>query len=157
MQQKSPSEIKALSILHLALLMGQVLFVLISVFLGYFKNISAPSLQPYSQQLVILSIAVGIACFIGANSLFRKKIQKINAEYKPLLERFNDYRAACITRWGLIEFAALFSIVLFLLTNNYIILIVAAILVLLFFSTRPLLPKVASDLGISEIELDKMI
>ncbi|HET7117941.1 MAG TPA: hypothetical protein VFI29_15705 [Hanamia sp.] len=157
MQQKSPSDIKALSVLHLALLMGQVLFALISLFLGYFSNISSSSLQPYSQQLMILSIIVGIVCFIAANSLFRKKIQKISEDYKALSERFNDYRAVCITRWALIEFAALFSIILFLLTNNYIILIVAAVLVLLFFTTRPSLPKVASDLGINEIELEQMI
>lgn len=157
MQQKSSSDIKTLSVLHLALLMGQVLFVLISLFLGYFRNISSPSLQPYSQQLIILSIIVGIACFITANSLFRKKLQKINGDYKPPSERFNDYRATCITRWGLIEFASLFSIILFLLTNNYMILIVATVLIFVFFTTRPSLPKVASDLGISEIELEQMI
>ena len=73
MQQTNSPEIRAISILHTALLMGQFLFALISLFLGYAKKVSSSSLQQYSQQLLILSIVVGVVSYIAADRLFSKK------------------------------------------------------------------------------------
>ncbi|HXS55125.1 MAG TPA: hypothetical protein VN726_03310 [Hanamia sp.] len=156
MQATNSPEIRALSILHTALLVGQFLFALISLFLGYAKKISSSSLQQYPQQMLILSIVVGVVSYIAANRLFTKKLEQIKADYKPVSEKFNDYRAASLTRWALIEFASLFSIILFLTTNYYLILVVAVVLIFLFYSTRPTLQKIASDMGVSEIEIEQM-
>jgi len=157
MQQTKPSEIKALSIIHLALLLGQVFFTLISLFLIYSKNSSSSSsLQQYSQQLIILCIILGFAGYLVGKNLFRKKLEQINGNVKSVPEKFNDYRSACITRWALLEAPSLFSLILFFLTGNYIILVVGVAIILLFFTTRPSLQKVASDLGISETEIENI-
>ena len=158
MQQTKPSEIKALSIIHLALLLGQVFFTLISLFLIYSKNSSSSSssLQQYSQQLIILCIILGVAGYLFGKNLFRKKLEQINGDVKSVPEKFNGYRSACITRWALLEAPSLFSLILFFLTGNYIILVVGVAIMLLFFTTRPSLQKVVSDLGISEAEIENI-
>ncbi len=156
MQQTNPPEVRALSILHTALLMGQFLFALIAFFLGFTKKMSSSSLQQYSQQLLIFSIVVGVVAYIVANRLFAKKVEQIKADYKPVSDKFNDYRAASLLRWGLIEFASLLSIILFLTTNYSFILAVAVVLIFLFFFTRPTLQKIAADMGVSEMEIEQM-
>jgi hypothetical protein len=156
MQQPNPPVVRALSIIHTALLMGQFLFALISFFVGYTKKVSSSSLQQYSQQLLILSIVVGVVAYIAANRLFTKRLEQIKSDYKPISEKFNDYRAASLMRWGLIEFGSLFSIISFLTTNYSFILAVAVVLIFLFYSTRPTLQKIASDMGVSEMEIEQM-
>lgn len=157
MQQTNTPEIKALSILHFALLAGQIVFALISLLIAYSKKISfASSWLSYYNQLILLCIAIGIAGYVGGNILLKKKLEQINSDSKSLSEKFNDYRAACITRWALMEFTALFCIILFFVTNNFVLLLVGAALILLFFTTRPSLRKVASDLGVSEVEIEQM-
>jgi hypothetical protein len=54
------------------------------------------------------------------------------------------------------EFAALFCLILFFTTNNFVLLIIGATVMLLFYTTRPSLQKTASDLDISEAEIEQM-
>lgn len=157
MQQTKPTEIKALLILHTALLAGQVLFTAIFtliVFTG--KSQTASSLNAYPTQIILLCIGIGIAGYLAGNLLFRKKLEQINSDSKSLSEKFNDYRSACITRWALSEFATLFCIILFFVSRINVLLIVAIALLLLFFTTRPSLGKTASDLNVSEPEIEQM-
>jgi hypothetical protein len=157
MRQTNPPEIKALFILHIALLIGQILFTLIFLLAAYFRNFTpTSSWQSYYNQLIILCIAIGVAAYAGGNILFTKKLEQIKGDSKSLPEKFNDYRAACITRWALMEFAALFCLILFFTTNNFVLLIIGATVMLLFYTTRPSLQKTASDLDISEAEIEQM-
>ncbi len=157
MQQSQPSGIKALSILHLALLAGQILFALISLFIVYGKGYTAnPSWQNETNLFVFLCVTVGVAGYLAGSMIFRKKLEQINGNTKSVVEKFNDYRAASISRWALMEFAVLFCIIIFFITNNPIIIILGGICILLFFSLRPTLQKAASDLGINEIEIQQM-
>ncbi|MEO9144598.1 MAG: hypothetical protein ABI237_03495 [Ginsengibacter sp.] len=157
MRPSNPPEIKALFILHIALLAGQVAFALIALLVGYIRDFSSiASWQSYSTPLIILCISIGIAGYLGGNILFRKKLDALNENSHSLSEKFNNYRAACIMRWAMLEFPVLFCIIFFFVTDNFILLIVAAALILLFITTRPSLQKAASDLRVSETEIEQM-
>jgi len=157
MQQSKPSDIKALSILHIALLIGQLLFAIIAFVITYMgKSQSDSSLKSYPAQIILLCIGIGIAGYLAGNVLFRKKLEQINGDFKSLSERFNDYRAACITRWALAQFATLFCIILFFVSRINLLLVVVIALILLFFTTRPTLEKAASDLNVSGAEIEQM-
>ncbi|MGN6533327.1 MAG: hypothetical protein ACTHK0_16415 [Ginsengibacter sp.] len=157
MQQTNPPEIKALLILHKALLIGQVLFVAIAAIIAYTgKSQNTSSFKSYPNQIILLCIGIGIAGYLGGKLLFNRKLEQINSDLKSLSEKFNDYRSACITRWALTEFATLFAIILFFVTRINILLIIAIALILLFFTTRPSLEKTASDLNISEAEIEQI-
>jgi beta-lactamase regulating signal transducer with metallopeptidase domain len=157
MLQTKPAEIKAMLILHTALLIGQVLFTaIITVITFTGKSQTTSSLNAYPTQLLLLCIGIGIAGYLGGNFLFRKKLEQINSDSKSLSEKFNDYRSACITRWALSEFATLFCIILFFVSGINVLLIVTVALILLFFTTRPSLEKTASDLNVSDSEIEQM-
>lgn len=154
MQQPKHPEIKALSILHIALLVGQVLFTLIAFYIAYSRDFSSHSpLQSYSNELILLCIVLGISGYFGGNILFRKKLDTINENSLSLSNKFNDYRGALIVRWAMLEFPILFCIILFFVTNNSTLLMIGCAFILLFLTTRPTLQKVASDLRVSEEEI----
>lgn len=158
MQQPIASEIKVLSVIHLALFIGQILFAVISLFIIYGEGfIANPSWQTDSNLFILLLVAFAITGYFGGNLIFRKKLAQIIASTKSIHEKFNDYRAACITRWALMEFPVLFSIILFFVINNPIIIAVASAFIISFLTLKPSLRKVASDIGISEIEIKQII
>jgi len=157
MQKTQPSAIKALSIFHIGLLTGQVIFSLIIFIIAYLdKSQSTSSLKAYPTQLILLCIGVGAAAYLGGNAFFRKKLEQINGSAKSLSEKFNDYRAACITRWALAEFATLFCIILFFVSRINLLMIIIVALILIFFTTKPSLEKIASDLNVSGAEIEQM-
>ena len=157
MQQTKPNEIKALLILHRALLIGQALFLVIVTIINFTDTTeTTSSLRSYPSQITLLCIAVGVAGYLAGNVLFRKKLEQINSDPKSLSERFNDYRAASIIRWALCEFATLFCIILFFVSRIDVLLLVAVALVVLFLTSAPSLTKTASDLNTSEAEIERM-
>lgn len=156
-QPSKPSDIKALTILHKALLTGQALFLLVASLVAFMGNsISTSSLKAYPNQIILICIGAGIAGYVAGNVLFKKKLEQIKNDNKSLSEKFNDYRSACIVRWALVEFATLFCIILFLVSRVNALTIVAVALIILFFTTRPSLEKTASDLNVSENEIEQM-
>jgi hypothetical protein len=72
------------------------------------------------------------------------------------MEKLNDYRGISITRWALSEFATLLSIIMVFITGSPALLAVAVLLIILFLTIRPSLSKAASDLNVSEMEINQM-
>jgi hypothetical protein len=157
MKPTKASEIKALQILYTALLVGQVLFLIITSVLIFSGNFSADSsLGQYLFQIIIVCIVIGLAGYFAGTALFRKKLEQLNNSSKSLMEKLNDYRGISITRWALSEFATLFSIVMVFVTGSPALLAVAILLIVLFLTIRPSLSKAASDLNVSEMEIEQM-
>ena len=157
MKPTKASEIKALQILYTALLVGQVLFLIITSVLIFSGNFSTDSsLGKYLIQIIIVCIVIGLACYFAGASLFRKKLEQLNNSPKSLMEKLNDYRGISIIRWTLSEFATLFSIIMVFVTGSPALLVIAIFLIALFLTTRPSLSKAASDLNVSEMEINQM-
>ena len=127
---------------------------IIMIALVYFKNTDSFPLQNMSQQLLMACVVIIVMAYLSGNFLFKKKLEIINGGNNPVLKKLDDYRSANITRWGIMEFAALFCIILFFLTGNYYILIVAAVMMVLFFTAKPTSGKAVADLHISLTDLD---
>jgi len=157
MKPTKPSEIKALQILYTALLAGQILFLVITSVIIFSGNFSIDfSLRNYSTEILIVCIVIGLAGYFGGTSIFRKKMEQLNNSPKSLMEKLNDYRGISITRWALSEFATLLSIIMVFITGSPALLAVAVLLIALFLTVRPSLSKAASDLNVSEMEIERM-
>ncbi|HZW65891.1 MAG TPA: hypothetical protein VFF23_09400 [Hanamia sp.] len=157
MKPTKPSEIKALQILYTALLAGQILFLVITSVIIFSGNFSTDfSLRNYSTEILIVCIVIGLAGYFGGTSIFRKKMEQLNNSPKSLMEKLNDYRGISITRWALSEFATLLSIIMVFITGSPALLAVAVLLIALFLTVRPSLSKAASDLNVSEMEIERM-
>ncbi len=153
MKKNNTSELKAITILHLSLLLGQLFFCITALILVYINKFHFLQLQNNSQEISAMCVVAAVTCYLTANSLFTKKLQEINENYKPLEERLNDYRAVSILRWAIFEFAVLLCIILFLITSNYVAIVIAGLLMLVFLGMRPTSQKISSQLGISQAEI----
>ncbi len=115
-----------------AMLIGQVLFLTITVYLVKYggMNIAQPDLNEILLYIVPL---MAISCVFISFYIFKQRV--IALKDKPDLNtKFIDYRSALIVRWALVEGPSFFAIVSYLLTRNYILLCIAIILIMLHTS-----------------------
>ena len=153
MPQRVSSEIKVLSILHFVMFLGQLLFGIIAFFLVYANNFFLPQIVEYTSFIMSVCIILATSAYVTGGIIFKRRVERINREYKPLHQKLNEYRGASIVRWALLEFAILFSLILYMLAGNYVIIIIPVVLMFLFISCRPTSQKIASDLKINDTEL----
>lgn len=152
MQSKS-AFIKVISIIHLAFLSGQVLLLLLLYFV---RTTFADQDSIYSGYEKIIAVGcafLGMIAYSTGNRLFNKKMVEINLGSMPLALKAEHYRGINILRWAMLEGVALLTAVFYYLTGYLPILIVAVVLILLFYTLKPTLSKMASDLNASESEV----
>lgn len=152
MEPTPPPQIKTLLILHFALLIGQVLFLLIAAFLVFSRKFPA-ELDKYAGEFILTAALLEIIAVVVARIVFKKRLRTINNGVFNLTQKMEQYRGANITRWAILEGAVLLIIIFFLLTNQWLILIIAVALIFIFFTTRPTAPNIAADLQVTEMDI----
>ena len=156
MQNTASPEIKALSVVHFALFLGQLLFGFIALFLVYSGKFFSAQLEDHLQIFVVICVITGGLSYMAGTFLFRQRLEQINSGYKLLPQKLNEYRAASITRWALMEFAVVFNIMIFMLTSSYVVICIAGALIFMFTTFRPTTERIANDLNIREAELGQI-
>jgi hypothetical protein len=148
-QQTTQQYFKALSVLHFALITGVTLFIVIAYFLrGAIAHGNNEALANIFQYIVPV---LAFICIAAGNVLYKKRVNDIKNK-KNLAEKLNDYRAAFILRDALLEGAALFAIIAYMLCSELILLGVAILLVLIFVFIKPTKDKLIKDLELSSDE-----
>lgn len=151
---KVQSTLKSLQVLHRTMLLGLVLFAAVAVYLKYTGSFSS-SLAEKDQLLQLIAIGVSFACvFIGA-SIFKKKILKLRDSQLTIPEKSSTYRSASVIQWALLEAAAFFCVLCFLLVGNMAFLGLAAALLLWFALTAPSKIKIMLLLRLNEEEMER--
>ena len=144
--------LKALSILHGALLTGMLLLAGIMIGLMYGFSMAAPK-PDLSQPMLIVAVVLCAFGFIASRRIFSQRVTQLNAGDVPVTRKLNDYRAACILRWALQEAPILFCIIAFFITGNTTIILLAGVMLALFFSTRPTVTAITNDCNVSDADL----
>ncbi|MBN2174651.1 MAG: hypothetical protein JW731_10990 [Bacteroidales bacterium] len=141
---------KGINIVYMALLAGQVFFILIALFLFYYGrfNVGAAELSEFLIYIVPVFVIAGI---LASNFLYRKRISVIKQK-KELAEKLNDYRSILIIRLALLEGPSFFAIVCYLLTAQLIYLAFSALIIFIFLTVRPTRIRVITDL---ELNMDE--
>lgn len=147
------STLKILNLLHKALLLGQVLFAGVSIYLISSGNFLPPARELDRTLQVIALIAAAGGIYAGM-LLFKKKLMQIREMHTAAKLKLALYRAACIMQWALMEGPSIFCIACFLMTGNYAFLAVVAVIIFLFAMTAPSKLKILMQLQISEADLD---
>jgi hypothetical protein len=148
------SNIKALTVMHFSLLMGQLMFAAIAAYLVYTKSFGAV----VNNEEVISILGPGLTglavafVLIGFYS-YNRKLEKISTNDKAIQEKLTGYRAANIIRWAILEAPTLLAIICFLLTGKPIFIFVMLVLLSLFIYTKPSTAKAAKEVGINEAEV----
>jgi hypothetical protein len=140
------SVLKAIVMIHAALLVAQVLFAIASYAVGTkAKYFGAPTTQILYLVTVPLIAAVS---FVAANLVFKLLVAR-HAVKDTLGEKLVGYLSAIIVRLAILEGAALYGIVVFFITGNLFYLLIAGLLMFYFLMARPTSDKLETDLELT--------
>jgi hypothetical protein len=140
--------LKSMSIIHAALLAGQLLFVIVVFAISpkvYF------TVSDTADVFVFIVPLLAIAGFVSGYILFKQKLTELQTK-NSLGEKMVAYQAALIIRFALLEGPSLFGVVAFMQTGNLFFLAISALLMLYFFSLRPTKDKMEIDLALGFTE-----
>ena len=147
-QTDQKNYMKAIKILHLALIIGPTLFLLISIFLVSTGNWHS-GLSVYSDGIFLAMAILAAVAVLFSRYNFNKSLHNLRNNGESSEDNGDKYRKALVIRWAIIEFVELFAIIQYLMTGNYYLLILAVALLIYSFTLRPTSEKVLSDLGIT--------
>ncbi|MDP4252570.1 MAG: hypothetical protein Q8938_01085 [Bacteroidota bacterium] len=146
------SDLKALRILFLALLAGQVMLGSIAVLINALRGSALAADPDLARIFLILVPAVAVVLTGCSHILFRKRLEEIR-QMTDSDALFLAYRAACIVRWALSEVPSLLAIIAYLLTGKTLLLAIAVALVIHFAIAYPSKDRVMADLQMSSEEM----
>ena len=143
-------ELRGIRILAAALIIGVVIFAIISVVInqinGAFLEAKIMSIRTYI--LPFMSLLAVLASLIARNQ-YQKQIRVIREGNDVLQEKIVKYRAAIVFYMAVCEAMAMFSIILFLLSGIYPLLIVTGAMLLLMAARLYAINGVATELELS--------
>jgi uncharacterized integral membrane protein len=84
----------AMQIIHFALIVGQLLFAGIFIFLV--NNNYSSALNEYDNVFLLLAIVITFGALYGANFIYKLKLKAILPD-KPVQDKLVDYRTALIS------------------------------------------------------------
>lgn len=148
-----PNEIiKSSLIIFYVLLAGQVIFLLISLYL-----VSSNVVQTNPDLSLILTFIILIILsplLVVGPIIYRKLISRNSDNIKSLEQKLILYRQGMIIKLAFVEGASIFTIACFLITGNFLFIIISILLISLFFLHKPTLEKFASDFNIPLPQID---
>jgi hypothetical protein len=153
--QQQGNYFRSLKILHIAMLVGQIIFLLVVLYLVFSHFIKQVDMNT-DKAFQVAAIIIGFTCVFGGIQYFKKQVEKIRQTVTLLSDKANRYRAANIIQWALSEGACLFVIISFQLTGNYAFAVLAAMLIIYFALLSPSKIKAVIHLSLSEAEVAEL-
>ncbi len=142
----------SLTVIHAALVLGQLLFAIISFYL----NQSIEEIKDEAELLTIILVPTLIGSGIIMGSILaQNKLNKIKKE-ASLGSKLQAYRTILITKFALVEGPVLFGIVQYLITGNYYFLLFAAAGIVYMIYIRPTKTETISNLKLSTVEENQL-
>jgi hypothetical protein len=139
--------LKTISIIHIALLMGLILFGVIAFIQSGKTGID---IKNVNDPFMVVVPVIAIVGFIASNLIFRQQLY--NMDNDPMRDKIPAYQTALIIRYTCLEAPALVGIGSYLINGNFLFLIIAGIITLYLMSIRPTKHKIDIDLGLTEEE-----
>ncbi|TFF30449.1 hypothetical protein [Mucilaginibacter psychrotolerans] len=133
--QQTPAEfLRTITIIHLALAVGQILFGLVVLLLN--KRIII-NVRYTNDPLVFAVPLLAVISFFLSNFLFNKLLSSGIKDDSTLKQKLLCYQTSLIVRLALLEGPSLFGIVAFFISGQLFFLLISAALVVYFIYIRP--------------------
>lgn len=128
---------KAIRIVHLSMLLGLLLFTVISIIVNQ-RGFVAIADESFDRMAQLIAVIFSATALVLGFKLFKRRLTAARESAEPAEKRMGQYMAACLLWWALIEGPGLLAVIGFLVTGNYafIGLAVFHILLLLVFMPR---------------------
>lgn len=141
------SLLKTLTIIHIGLVSGLVIFTVFAVFT---TNAFIAQTADQSVWIYVTPIVAATAYFMS-QFIFRKNLEAINRQ-TGLDEKLKTYMTASIVKYAILEGAGLLAIVAYFLSGNALHLTLAIALIAYLLVQRPTTGKVLKDLPLTRSE-----
>ncbi len=128
---------KNLNLMYAGLLIGQVLFFLIILYVVW-GSIGSSGVVPldYNTQLVLAAAGL-VAVFFGAKAIGNLFRNQALTKKQDVHEKLNTYRKSLILRWVLAEGVNIMILIIALLEQNQSLLLFFGLGILVFLSFKP--------------------
>lgn len=120
-----------------ALSVGQILFLVIILYVVWGETGASSSLEIDQQTMLIIGAVGFIGVTYAARGLGNYFRNKAVTEKQPLETKVNTYRTSLITRWAMVEGFNLFILIMAMLQQDKLLLIVFGAGLIVFFSLKP--------------------
>lgn len=147
MESNYSNDFKMMGVIHYALLFGILLFAAVVYFIRPISEVQDGLYDIFRYAIPAVAIFAVLGGRFICNPIFSAASQK-----ESLGEKLDVFRTGMIIRWALVEGAALFAIVAYMLTNNFTMLIVAISLAVYMLTLRPTPETAGAALKLSESE-----
>ncbi len=152
-KQNSEQYFRALTILHTALLGGQIIIAGVFIFMNLNPGEnSEPSSQ--STYTYVLPMLVVVGAYMGQR-FYDSMIENIR-KVKDLKSKMEKYRSAFVVRMGILEALSLISLVIYYISNNILFLGVAGSIILYFMLIKPSAEKASTELQLNTDERSRI-
>ena len=142
--QSPQSTFKTITIVHMALLAGLILFGLVVLVIQPEKGIIINDSNVFFYIVPGLALA---AIFVSI-TVFKKQVN--TALNKPTVkEKITFYCSALIQRFAFLQGSSLLGIVVYLQTGNLFYLLMSGIIIIYFISIRPTKDRMLTDLNLT--------
>jgi hypothetical protein len=149
-QMTSKAYFMQMTIMHLSMLMGQLIFGVLAFYLQLNdqKTINIETLKLFQYiALALAIIGVGVSVFINN---FRLRSIK---EKKDISAKLGAYRINFMIKMAFIEMPVLFAIISYLITGNTFFLMLGGALALVFLLYFPTKNRIAEELELNSDEI----
>jgi Na+-transporting NADH:ubiquinone oxidoreductase subunit NqrC len=143
---------RTLTLLFISLLTSVVLFLAAVVIAAYVRE---PEKHDLDTILLIVAPISSAALMLIANRLFSARVNSAKTKDK-LYEKMDDYRAAVILRFMLLDAAAFVPLVAYLLTENKAFLAIGLVVITMFLLYRPGLERFIREMELNTLEAQVM-
>ncbi|SHG84992.1 hypothetical protein [Flagellimonas flava] len=143
--------IKTLTIIHLALMTGPILFG----FVAYSQAKDAILDYSDSEQIFLIVVPILALSGIFMGNLLFNQILRSSSKESGLQGKLARFQIASILRYALIEGPAFLGVVVFFITENLTYLYIAAVLILYLYLLRPTKDKIERGLKLRGADRDQ--
>ena len=137
------TDYKALSVLTIALMIGILLFSVISLVIHFIQGafIKDKSLE---NPISIILLVIATVVILGARFVYTKRVKSLMEANQTSREKLDVFRAITITHMALCELPALLSIVMFICFGNFLLFLPVAMAVVEMFKKFPTQQRIDS-------------
>jgi hypothetical protein len=142
-------------IIFYGLLSGLLLF---SVFVAYIHSFIpvTPELADYKEVILATVIVFCFGEIMLGRFIFRKKLEPVINKETKLKIKLETYRMAMIVNYALIESAAIFAMIFYLLTAYAPLFVIAGLLIVYLILIRPDKESLFNDLKLDDDEIARL-
>jgi hypothetical protein len=142
-------------IIFYGLLSGLLLFAVFVAYIHSFIPVT-PELADYKEVILATVIVFCFGEIMLGRFIFRKKLEPVINKETKLKIKLETYRMAMIVNYALIESAAIFAMIFYLLTAYAPLFVIAGLLIVYLILIRPNKESLFNDLKLDDDEIARL-